>query len=43
LRLEGLISARRDGKAIYYSIADDKVRAVIAALYASFCRHDSSA
>ena len=43
LRLEGLISSRRDGKAIYYSIADDKVRAVIDALHASFCGRDSSA
>src|SRR5271165_4262183 len=33
LRLEGLVSARRDGKTIHYSIADDKVRAVIGVLY----------
>ena len=37
LRLEGLVSARRDGKTIYYSIASDKARLIIAALYASFC------
>jgi DNA-binding transcriptional ArsR family regulator len=37
LRLEGLVSARRDGKTIYYSIASDKVRSLIGALYASFC------
>ena len=37
LRLEGLVSARRDGKTIHYSIADDKVRAVIGVLYSSFC------
>jgi ArsR family transcriptional regulator, virulence genes transcriptional regulator len=37
LRLEGLVSARREGKTIYYSIASDKVRSVIGALYASFC------
>ena len=37
LRLEGLVSARRDGKTIHYSIADDKVRAVIGVLYDSFC------
>ena len=36
-RLEGLVCARRDGKAIYYSIASDKARSIIAALYASFC------
>src|SRR5580658_554738 len=33
LRLEGLVSARRDGKTIYYSIASDKARSVIGALY----------
>jgi ArsR family transcriptional regulator, virulence genes transcriptional regulator len=37
LRLEGLVSTRRDGKTIYYSIAGDKARSVIGALYASFC------
>ena len=29
LRLEGLVSAQRDGNAIYYSIQDDKVRRTI--------------
>ena len=33
LRLEGLVSARRDGKTIYYSIASDKARSIIGALY----------
>jgi DNA-binding transcriptional ArsR family regulator len=37
LRLEGLVAARRDGKTIYYSIASDKARSVIGALYDSFC------
>ena len=37
LRLEGLVSARRDGKTIYYSIASDKARSIIGALYHSFC------
>src|ERR1700730_4502479 len=37
LRLEGLVSARHEGKTIYYGIASDKVRSVIGALYASFC------
>jgi DNA-binding transcriptional ArsR family regulator len=37
LRLEGLVSARGDGKTIYYSIATDKARPIIAAVYASFC------
>jgi DNA-binding transcriptional ArsR family regulator len=38
LRLEGLVSARRDGKTIYYSIASDKARSIIGALYESFCK-----
>lgn len=37
LRLEGLVSARRDGKTIHYSIADDKVRTIIGVLYSTFC------
>jgi len=37
LRLEGLVATRRDGKTIHYSIADDKVRAVIGVLYNTFC------
>jgi DNA-binding transcriptional ArsR family regulator len=37
LRLEGLVAARRDGKTIYYSIANDKVRAIIGVLYGAFC------
>jgi DNA-binding transcriptional ArsR family regulator len=37
LRLEGLVEARREGKTIYYSIASDKVRSIIGALYVTFC------
>jgi DNA-binding transcriptional ArsR family regulator len=37
LRLEGLVSARRDGKTIYYSLASGKARSIIGALYDSFC------
>ncbi len=36
LRLEGLVTARRDGRAIYYSIASDKARAIVGAVYGSF-------
>jgi DNA-binding transcriptional ArsR family regulator len=42
LRLEGLVCARRDGRMIYYSIANDKARSVIAALYESFCAADGA-
>src|ERR1700734_1843522 len=38
LRLEGLVSTRRDGRTIYYSIASDKARSIIGALYDSFCK-----
>jgi len=37
LRTEGLVTARRDGKVIYYSIKDPKVRAMIALVYEMFC------
>ena len=40
LRLEGLVCARRDGRMIYCSIANDNARSVIGALYTSFCAHD---
>lgn len=37
LRLEGLVSARRDGKAIYYSLQDPKVIRAVALVYEMFC------
>lgn len=37
LRLEGLVKSRRDGKAIYYSIGDDKVHRIIETLHDLFC------
>ncbi|MBL4916491.1 helix-turn-helix transcriptional regulator [Tabrizicola sp. DMG-N-6] len=37
LRLEGLVSARRDGKAIFYSIQDPKVSRAVALVYDMFC------
>ncbi|WP_311949058.1 ArsR/SmtB family transcription factor [Halomonas piscis] len=41
LRREALVATRRDGKQIYYRIADDKAMAVIETLYAQFCADDS--
>ncbi|MCV2874409.1 metalloregulator ArsR/SmtB family transcription factor [Defluviimonas sp. WL0050] len=38
LRLEGLVSARRDGKAIYYSLSDPRTEKVIGVLYDLFCK-----
>lgn len=40
LRLEGLVSARRDGKAIYYSLQDPKVIRAVALVYDMFCNPD---
>lgn len=40
LRLEGLVSARRDGKAIFYSLQDPKVVRAVALVYDMFCNRD---
>lgn len=37
LRYDGLVTTRRDGKAIYYSIANDNARAVVRLMYDMFC------
>jgi ArsR family transcriptional regulator len=42
LRHEGLVRARRDGKAIHYSIDDPKVRLIIETLHAVFCARPSA-
>lgn len=38
LRLEGLVGCRREGKTIYYSIADSRARRMIDLVYDMFCR-----
>ena len=38
LRLEGLVAHRREGKAIYYSLADDRARRMIELVYDMFCK-----
>ncbi|WP_442915835.1 ArsR/SmtB family transcription factor [Loktanella sp. M215] len=40
LRLEGFVVPRRDGKAIYYSLADDRSRRIIDLVYDLFCGRD---
>ena len=40
LRLEGLVIPRRDGKTIYYRLADDKPKRVLEVVYDLFC-HDN--
>ncbi len=42
LRLEGLVTPRRDGKTIYYSLADDRSARMIAGLSALFCPREAS-
>jgi DNA-binding transcriptional ArsR family regulator len=37
LRLEGLVSCRREGKAMYYSIADPRAQSILATVYDVFC------
>ena len=38
LRLEGLVSCRRDGKTMHYSIQDPKVATAIGMVYEMFCK-----
>ncbi|WP_136443126.1 ArsR/SmtB family transcription factor [Pacificoceanicola onchidii] len=40
LRLEGLVVPRRDGKAIYYRLADDRPRKMLECVYELFCKED---
>lgn len=37
LREEALVKTRRDGKTIYYSLADDRTQQVIGMMYEMFC------
>lgn len=37
LRSEGVVNTRRDGKRIFYSVADDNLLKVLAALYRVYC------
>ena len=38
LRQEKLITARREGKQIFYSLTDDRARRIIEQVYEMFCR-----
>lgn len=38
LRLEGLVSTRRDGKAIHYAIRDARVLRIITLMHDMFCK-----
>lgn len=43
LRLDGLVSTRREGKSIFYSLANDEVRTVLRAVYSVFCHRPKRA
>jgi DNA-binding transcriptional ArsR family regulator len=38
LRADGLVSTRRSGKIVYYSLASDEARTIIGAIYDVFCK-----
>ena len=38
LRGEGLVTARREGRIVYYSLADSRVKPIVEVLYAQFCQ-----
>lgn len=42
LRLDGLVRPRREGKTIFYSLADDRARRIMEQLYALFCARDEA-
>ena len=40
LRLEGLVTPRREGKTIYYSLKDERSTQILEVVYDLFCRED---
>ncbi len=38
LRGEGLVTARRDGRIVYYSLADTRIKPIIKVLYEQYCK-----
>ncbi len=42
LRLEGLVQPRRDGKTIYYSLADNRPKRVLELMYDMYCAGPST-
>lgn len=41
LRFDGLVSSRRDGRTIYYSLGSDEAKQVVTLLYDLYCKVDS--
>jgi len=42
LRLEGLVSTRRDGKTIWYSLSDQRAVRILELVYEMFCNPETS-
>ncbi len=40
LRAEGMVDCRREGKTVYYALADHKTREMISTVYSLFCEID---
>ena len=40
LRLEGLVTPRREGKVIYYTLTDDRPKQIMDVVYDLFCKTD---
>lgn len=41
LRIEGLVETRRDGKAIFYSLTDQRAVQILEVVYDLFCKNQS--
>lgn len=41
LRLEGLVTPRREGKVIYYSLTDDRATQILDVVYELFCKDET--
>lgn len=41
LRLEGLVTPRRDGKTIYYSLSDERPKRILEVIYELFCADET--
>lgn len=42
LRLEGLVTPRREGKAIYYSLTDDRPKRILEVIHDMYCSTDGT-
>ncbi|MGE3626762.1 MAG: ArsR/SmtB family transcription factor [Hyphomicrobiales bacterium] len=41
LRFDGLVTAKRDGRTIYYSLGSEEARRVVTLLYELYCKEDA--